>query len=135
MLLFLPWVWGMSSRSRPSYRVFASVPPLFEAGMYITDRRILIVVSLVRLIAQEVSLWFDGYAGRGDDVIRSSSLGEGNVLGQYLDVVTTCDESHYLRDRELRIRLYTRHAHQAHAIINQLLASREFVEEGSFYRN
>jgi hypothetical protein len=38
VLLFLPTVWVMSSRSLPSYRVFASVPPLFEAGVYVTER-------------------------------------------------------------------------------------------------
>jgi hypothetical protein len=127
VLLFLPTVWVMSSRSMPSYRVFASVPPLFEAGVYITERRILILVSLLRLVTQEVSLWFGDFAVPGEDEIRSSSVGKGSYLGPYLDVTTTNNDSHWLRSSDLRVRMYTRHAHQAHAIISQLLASREYA--------
>jgi hypothetical protein len=128
VLLFLPTVWVISSKSMPSYRVFASVPPLFEAGVYVTERRILILVSLLRLVTQEVSLWLSGFVRSDEDEVHGSSVGKGSILGPYLDVMTTNKGTHWLRSPDLRVRMYTWHAHQAHAIISQLLASREYGE-------
>jgi hypothetical protein len=90
-----------------------------------SERRILILVSLFRLVTQEVSLWLGDFARPDEDEIHGSSVGKGSVLGSYLDVMTTNDGTHWLRSTDLRVRMYTRHAHQAHAIISQLLASRE----------
>jgi hypothetical protein len=129
VLLFLPWVWVMLSSSKPSYRVFASVPPLFEARVYFTDRRILVLMSVFRLVFQEVSLWFSEFGKAGEGVMQSSAVGENGIRGHCLDVMSKNDGTQWYRSPELRVRMFTRHAHQAHAIISQMLGSKEYVDK------
>jgi hypothetical protein len=50
VLFFNKWVWALSTNSFPGYRVFFSLPPVLDAGLYITDRRVLVLASVFRLI-------------------------------------------------------------------------------------
>lgn len=104
------WIWALSAKSLPSYRLFFSLPPLWEAGVYVTDRRILFVAFLVGLIRQEVSLWFEGRAEPGDrDFVQDISSGKGRLLGPYLEVVSLNTRKHWYRSPRLRVRLFTKH--------------------------
>jgi hypothetical protein len=122
VLMFRKWVRALSVTSSPSYRVFCSVPPLFEAGLYITNRRVLVVASVLRLLVQEVSQWHAGQAEAvGDDVIRRLDVGQGRWLGPFLDVVSTSNQRNWYRSPELRMRLYMGDAEQARRIIDEFL--------------
>ena len=122
VLLFKKWVWAMSTKSLPSYRVFASLPPLCEAGLYITNRRVLVLASVFRLLTQEISQWHAGFAEGGDsDVIRRVELGRSSLVGPYLEIVSTTAEQHWYRSPDLRVRLYIRNAEDARRIIAEYL--------------
>ena len=118
VLLVKKWVWATSTKSPPSRRIFCSLPPVCEAGLYITNRRVLVLASVFRLLTQEVSQWHAGFAEGGDsDVIRRVELGRSSLVGPYLDVVSTSAKKHWYRSPELRLRLYIRNAEEACRLI------------------
>ena len=122
VLLFKKWVWAMSTKSLPSRRIFCSLPPFCEAGLYITNRRVLVLASVFRLLTQEISQWHAGHADGGDDdVIRRVELGRSSLVGPYLDVVSTSAKKHWYRSPELRLRLYIQNAEEACRIIAEFL--------------
>jgi hypothetical protein len=110
VLGFKKWIWALSGKSLPSYRLFFSIPPLWEAGVYVTDRRILFVAYVARLIRQEVSLWFEGRAEPGDrDFVKDISSGRGRLLGPYLQVISLNTQKHWYRSPWLRVRVFMKH--------------------------
>ena len=119
--------WSISWKSFPSsYRLFFSLPPLWEAGFYVTDRRILIVAYLFRLLVQEISLWIPGAGIPGDDVVREVSIGESRVWGPYLEINTNSEPSALvgLRAPRARARLFTRDARILCDIITKAMGER-----------
>ena len=121
-LHFKRWIWGASFKSYPSYRVFSSLPPLWEAGFYITDRRILLVAHLFRLLTQEVSLWFPGKAeGTDPEVVRDVCVGTGRLLGSYLEITSEDPTKHWYRSRELRSRIFMREPEDLRRLISDQL--------------
>ena len=122
VVYFKRWVWGASFKSYPTYRVFFSLPPLWEEGFYVTDRRILIVTYLFRLFAQEYSLWFPG-KGRSPDseFVKEVRVGEGRVFGKYLEIISEDPIKHWYRSRELRSRIFMRNAGDVCKLISDQL--------------
>jgi|SRR3972149_1428066 len=118
VLLFKKWVWLLTAKSLPSYRVFFSLPPLWEAGLYITNQRVLLVANVFRLLTQEVSLWYTGQApADGDDQVTRLELGHSSLLGPFLEVISTSTEKHWFRSADAKLRLYMREAEVAHQLL------------------
>ncbi|MBI5388284.1 MAG: protein kinase [Verrucomicrobia bacterium] len=119
VLQFKKWIWGISAKSPPSYRLFFSLPPLLEAGLYITDRRVVLISTLVRLLSQEVSVWFPTQAKSEDrDWLKEASTGQ-NRFGRYVELISEDARKHWYRSREMRLRFYTR----APALLQQAITA------------
>ncbi|NOS72889.1 MAG: protein kinase [Verrucomicrobia bacterium] len=102
-------VWAAFTYSPPSCRLFFSLPPLWEAGLYVTDRRILFVAHALGVFGQEFSIWFNRNlkAGRRE-LLQTTSTGRSFLLGDYLDIRSEAPQRHWYRGRELLLRIYTR---------------------------
>lgn len=123
VLLFKKWVWGMSAKSWPTYRVSFSLPPVWDIGLYITDRRVLLVASFLRLLAQELSLWFDGRGEPDDDeTVRTVGIGRGWLCGPYLELVSEGSAVRWYRSPQLRLRLFMKHPETAHRTIAETMS-------------
>ena len=122
VLFFKPWVWAASGKSLPTYRVWCSLPPVLEHGLYVTDRRVLHVFHFCRLITQECSQWFEGKQEPGyDESVKDVSVGTGPLLGPYLDVVSESLVKRWYRSRRLRLRLYMRNPESVCRIISEAM--------------
>ena len=103
---FKRWIWAGSSKSGISYRIFMSLPLLQESAFYVTDRRVLIVSYVLRILKQEFSLFYRPAAtGRGGDVIQEVRCGQHWLTGPYLEIVSQNDVKCWCRAKELRVRL------------------------------
>jgi len=124
VLYVKPWVWSASFKSLPSYRVFFSLPPLWEAGLYVTDRRVLLVACVFRLLSQEFSIWFPGKAEPGDqELLKKVGRGSFHLLGEYLEIISEGPGKRWYRSRQLRSRLFMRHPEVIHDLISKELAT------------
>jgi len=120
VLYFKKWVWGISCKSLPTYRLFFSFPPLWEAGLYITDRRIILMAHCFRLLTQEFSLWFPGKTPSGDaEWFKAVCTGLSGLAGDYLELISENPNPQWYRSRELRLRFFMRHPHEIEQIINE----------------
>jgi hypothetical protein len=125
VLLFREWLWLGSVKSLPTYRVWFFPPPLFEEGLYVTDRRLLHVFHFVRVLTQEFSQWFEGKAERGEDeLLKDLSIGRSRLLGPYLDVVSESPVKRWYRSRRLRLRLFMRNAEPLCRIISEAMTQK-----------
>ena len=115
VLFFKRWVWGLSAKSPPSYRIFWSAPPLWEAGLYVTDRRLLLVVHLFRLLTQQVSLWL--HEEEGDEYVKDVSVGRSRLFGPYLEVVSENPTKEWFRSPRCRSRFFMRDPESLRGII------------------
>jgi len=108
VLFFKRWVWAGSAKSLPTNRVWVSPPLLLEHGLYITDRRVLNIFHMFRLLTQDFSQWFDGKEEAGGaDLVKDVTVGK-NLLGSYLEVVSESPVKRWYRSRRFRLRLYMR---------------------------
>jgi hypothetical protein len=119
VLFFKKWVWIASGKSRPTYRCWASVPPLMEHGLYVTDRRVLHVFHFFRIIKQETSQWFEGKQEPGDnELVKDVSCGKSMLLGPYLDIVSeNLLVKRWYRSPKVRIRLFMKKPESVQLII------------------
>ena len=109
VLLGKKWICLGSGLSRPSYRWWFSLPPLLEHSLYVTDRRVLHVFHMVRLLRQEFSQWFEqADAASSDDVITDVTTGKSRLLGPYLDIVSETRVKTWYRSDQARLRLFMR---------------------------
>jgi hypothetical protein len=101
-----PWVRAVSGKSWPSYRVSWSVPLIQEMGLYVTDRRVVLVCWLFRLLRLEWAAWFEvEEEGADQDQIQDVSVGRRSLGGDYLQITTRNPVRHWLRSPEARIRI------------------------------
>jgi hypothetical protein len=113
------WVWFSSGSSSPNYRILFSLPPLWEQGVYITDRRVLFIAHLFRLLTQEFYQWFEGKGVPGDnEFIKEVTVGRNWLLGPYLQVVSENPKARF-RSSRARVRLYMRKPEPACRIITE----------------
>ncbi|HWI57733.1 MAG TPA: serine/threonine-protein kinase, partial [Bacillota bacterium] len=102
-------LWAIFNKSWPTYRLFFSLPPLWEAGMYITDRRILLISHFFGLLVQEFSLWFPGKARDGGvELLKEVSTGKSDWFGTFLQLDSEAPREHWYRSRKLMLRIYLR---------------------------
>lgn len=120
VVYFKPWVWGASAKSLPTYRLYWSLPPLWEMGVYVTDRRVLVVTHLLRLLRSDYSIWFgEDAAFMGREVVRDVSVQSVPILGRCVEVVSEDRAWHWYRSHRLRLRLFTRDPEPIYATIAQ----------------
>ena len=103
-------VWAVFNYSPPLVcRLFFSLPPLWEAGLYVTDRRILFVAQVLGVFGQEFSVWFNRNVEAGQrELLQRTSTGKSHLLGSYLDIRSEAPQRRWYRGRELLLRIYTR---------------------------
>jgi hypothetical protein len=129
ILFFQRRVWLSSGMSFPSYRVFFTLPPCFEAGLYVTDTRVLLVAHVLRLFSQEFDQWFAGRGAPADDVfIQNVTVGASRWWGPYLEITSEISGGEVgYRSRRARVRLYMRNAEAVQRVIAERLASPDQV--------
>ena len=122
VLLFKPWLWFGSGKSYPYYRIFLPIPLLCEAGLYVTDRRVLLVSYLCRLFILENSIWLKGKGELEDnEFIEETSVGENFLLGTYLEIVSETSPRPWYRSHRVRLRLFMRQAEAVHILIAEAM--------------
>jgi len=129
VLLFKPWLWfatgkkWLPGKSFPYYyRIFFPIPLLCEAGLYLTDRRVLFVFYLCRLFIMENSLWFkDKGKLKDNEFIEETSVGQNFLLGTYLEIVSEIFPIPRYRSRRARLRFYMKDAEYARRVIAEAM--------------
>jgi hypothetical protein len=125
VLLRKGWLWAASAKSLPmTYRWDMSLPPVCEIGLYVTDRRVLPVAHMFRLVTQECSLWYEGRNPPDDqELIKEVSVGSHMLLGPYLEVISEDPARHWYRSDRLRLRLFMKSAEQYHEVIAAVMGT------------
>jgi hypothetical protein len=95
-------------KSLPAWHWFFSLPPITDAGLYVTDRRVLVKCIGLRLISQEFSQWYPETSSTATEFIREVRVAKGWVLGPYVEVVSESTVPVLLRSRQTRIRYHLR---------------------------
>ncbi|TAL05092.1 MAG: serine/threonine protein kinase [Verrucomicrobia bacterium] len=120
VLHFQQRLWAVFNHSWPTGRFFFSLPPLWSAGMYVTDRRVLLLSHFLG-IAQRFSLWFPGKAPDAQrEMLKEVSVGRSGLLGEFLELKSEDFKPRWWRSRELRIRAYLR---QPECLRDKILAA------------
>jgi len=92
-------------------------------GLYITDRRILLPVWVLRIFRVE---WMAWYAGRDEtldaDYLESVAVGRNAFFGTYLELITWNPVEHWWCSRKARIRLFMRNPEPVCRVITEALA-------------
>jgi len=130
VIFFKKWVWLGSMKSLPSYRWWPSLPPIVEHGMYVTQRRILHVFYIFRILRQEFSQYFErkDKAGYGE-FMKEVKVGKSVLFGPYLEIVSECSTKSWWRSSEFRLQLFMRNPESVRKIITEeMAANREFSE-------
>lgn len=120
VLHFQPWVWWVSVKALPTYRLFFSLPPLWEAGLYITDSRILLAARLFRLLSYDYSVTLKNRQQNHSETLTEVSTGTMPVFRNYLELNTQCPRRHWFRSQQSRIRLFTSNAESLREQISQI---------------
>ena len=123
VLFFKRWVWAGSFESWPTcYRWNFSIPPLTEQGLYVTDRRVLDVIYIFRIIKLEYSLWFEAGGGPGDnEFVKEVNVGKSWIVGPYLEVVSESAVKQWWRSRRLQSRFFIKNPESVRKIIAETM--------------
>jgi len=120
-----PWIWAVSGKSLPSYRVSLMIPLVQEAGLYVTDRRILLPCFVFRLVVLEFVAWFESEdESRGEERVREVCTGRSCLLGPYLEIVTHTAVKHWFRSPDARIRVFMGDPEPVCSIISEAVSDR-----------
>ena len=105
-------------KSPPTYRFNVAWPPLSEMELYVTDRRVILVTHVLRLVTNEFSLWFQAAApGAAAETLKRVTTGQSRWFGPCLDMISEHPEERWYRSHELRLRLYKRQPEVLAALI------------------
>lgn len=124
-VLFLKrWLWAASGRSWPYYyRWSFSIPPVMDQGFYVTDRRVLLVGYMFRVLKFEYSLWFEGKGEPGDkEVVKEVNAGKSRIAGPYLEIVSESPVKQWFRSRQATVHIFTRNPESVRRIIAEAMA-------------
>lgn len=85
-----------------------------------TDQRLLVVSSVLRLFNQDFSIWFSQQVKTSNvDVLKNVSVGRGH-FGTYLETNSEAAEPvGWYRSKELRVRFFTAEAELLKKIISE----------------
>ena len=116
------WIWAASGKSLPSYRLFFSLPPIQEAGIYITDKRILQVFYLFRILAFEYSIWFPRHiTSETEEIIQSVAIGRMPIFGKYIEIISHDPVRRWPRSPQARLRLFLHNPEELCDLISQAM--------------
>lgn len=130
-----PRVWYMIAKSRPTYRHFFPLPPLFDGGCTVTDSRILLSFRMFPLMAQHFSVWFPGKAPRaGMEMLEHAAIIEPPPAGPWwkfreapacpcLEIISKEPNKHWYRSQIMRLRLFTRD----HVLLERFLSAIQYA--------
>jgi hypothetical protein len=122
VLFFKRWVLAASALSPPNYRWTFSLPPVCEAALYVTDRRILYIAHFLRLLTVEFDQWFKGKQEPEEpELVKDVSVGRNLLLGPYLEVVSESLVKLRFRSRRCRMRLYMREPEPVCQVISEAM--------------
>jgi len=84
------------------------MPPVLDLGLYVTDRRIILLAVVVRLLCTEYSQWFCPVGDPAADAIKTVETGKHRVLGPYLRVDSEAPRPGPFRSSRVSTMLYLR---------------------------
>lgn len=123
VLVFEKRIRAYSVKSPPSDRVNLLAPPLLEAGLYVTDRRVLLVIHMFRVLAGEQSQWFKV---RGEpeakESIKEINVGKRPLLGPYLEVISENPVKRWYRSPRLQARFFMKNPESVRRVITETIA-------------
>ncbi len=123
VLFIKKWVGFCTCLSSPNYRWSFSLPPVQEQGLYVTDRRLLHILHLFRLLTVEFDQWFDeNNPAQDTELIRKVRADRHWLCGPYLEIVSESTKTLWFRSRKTRMRLYMRKAESVCNIITEAIA-------------
>ena len=110
IVCFRKRLWAIFNKSWPLvYRLFFSLPPFWEAGMYVTDRRVLFLARLFGFWAQQFNIWFPGKApDERRELLSEVATGKSRWCGTFLEIRSHDYRTRWWRSPELMLRLYLR---------------------------
>jgi len=122
-VLFLKrWVLAASGRSGLYYRWSFSIPPVMEQGLYVTDRRVLVVFYIFRTIKFEYSLWFEGRGKPVDnEVVKEVNVGKSWIVGPYLEIVSESSVKQWCRSRRCQVRIFMKNPESMRRVITEMI--------------
>jgi len=117
-----PWLWAVSAKSLPSYRISLGIPLVQDISLYVTDQRVLLCGGLFRLLRVDWAAWFGvEAAGADQDRVTEVSVGRMRLFGHYLQLMTHNAARHWWRSPEARVRLFMRNAEPLCRLLEQQL--------------
>jgi serine/threonine protein kinase/predicted esterase len=117
-------------KSLPTYRFNVSWPPLSEVELYVTDRRVIVLTNVLRLVTNEFSMWFRNTApGAASEVFKRVTLGQSRWFGPYLELISEHPEKRWYRSRELRLRLFVREPEVLETLISSASSEAQAAPE------
>ena len=120
------WIWAASGKSQPSYRLFFSLPPVQEAGLYLTDKRMLVVYYFLRILAIETSIWFPRHAeSKTEEVIQTATVGKMPIFGRYIEIISKDPIRHWYRSPQSRLRIFLRDPKPLYDLISKVMSEDE----------
>jgi hypothetical protein len=124
VLFVKKWVSFCTGLSYPSYRWGFSIPPIMELGLIITDRRVLNIAYVFRIMSQEFNQWYDGKeASKDTEFIKEVRTGRHWLCGSYLEIVSENSKQQRFRSKRARIRIYMRNPESICRTITEAMAS------------
>lgn len=123
------WVWSLESESTRRQWNF-SLPPLTEAGVYVTDRRIIHVTYIFRIMKCDSSAWFEGKAGPdGYDFVKEANIGRHKTFGAYLEIVSKSIVKQWGRPAQSQIRLFMKDPESMRQVIAEMIKVSEATDD------
>lgn len=129
-LLRTKYVWAASGKSLPNYRLFVSLPPVIDARLYITDRRVIFSANLFfYIVSGHLSQWYLQSPSPDEDTLTAVTSAYMRLAGDYLQLDSRTENKQRFRTRELRTRIFTGDAGELKRMIDNAIA--EHAERGS----
>jgi cytidylate kinase len=93
-----------------------------DQGFYVTDRRVLLVGYMFRVLKFEYSLWFEE-AGVPDnnDIVKEVNVRKSRIAGPYLEIVAESPVKQWLRSRQATIHIFMRNPEPVRKIIAEAM--------------
>ncbi|MEO0529100.1 MAG: hypothetical protein AAF266_00850 [Planctomycetota bacterium] len=101
------WLGLVVFHSLPSHRWLFTLPPLCDAVLRVTDRRLILSDHVMLAITQHASFWRPGTPTLADDVIDQITVDRSRVLGPYVQIISEAPNTSWWRSRTAWVRIYS----------------------------
>lgn len=124
VLFSKPRLWFWHYRGPWSYRFNLSCPVVAETGLYITDKRLLLIFGMMRLIFLEHSIAIagadvDSHTGR----VTGARVARSRLLGRYVEILFATGKCNCHVPKQGLLRFYMKAADALSQIINDAVAN------------